>query len=192
MDVFAISPASSRPLWFLTIICVLLAVVLIALVYTGYSSRNSRVVIERDRMRLIGDFRGREVPFTLLNVSDARILDLAGNPEYAPKRRRLGTGLPGYASGWFRLRNGEKALVDLTKRRDVVYVPTSDGYAILLSLEEPGRFIETLPRSNPEAGQQSLTMQINTFSLKHRSRGDAHIFRTGRVDTQMTRLQSSV
>ena len=153
MDVFAISPASSRPLWLLTIICVLLVVVLVALVYTGYSSRNSRVVMERDRIRLIGDFWGREIPFALLNVSGARILNLAGNPEFAPKRRRLGTGLPGYSSGWFRLGNGEKALVYLTKRQNVVYVPTSDGYALLLSLEEPERFIETLQRSSPEPGQ---------------------------------------
>ena len=149
MDAFAISPASSRPLWLLTIICVLLVVILIALIYVGYSSRNSRVVVERDRIRLVGDFWGREIPFTMLDVAGARILDLAGDPEFAPKRRRLGTGLPGYVSGWFRLRNGEKALVYLTKRQNVVYVPTSDGYALLLSLDEPERFIEALRQSIP-------------------------------------------
>jgi hypothetical protein len=149
MDVFAISPASPRPLWFLAIICVLLAAVLIALAYTAYSSRNSRVEIESDRIKLVGDFWGREIPVSLLNVSGARILDLIGNTEYSPKRRTFGTGLPGYASGWFRLRSGEKALVYLTKRRDVVYVPTFDGYSLLLSVEEPERFIETLQRYSP-------------------------------------------
>ncbi len=149
MEVFAISPASPKPLWFLAIICVLLAVVLMALAYTAYSSRNSRVEIESDRIKLVGDFWGREIPFTLLNVSGARILDLTGNTEYSPKRRTFGTGLPGYASGWFRLRSGEKALVYLTKRRDVVYVPTSDGYSLLLSVEEPERFIATLQQYNP-------------------------------------------
>ena len=149
MDVFAISPASPKPLWFLAIICVLLAVVLMALAYTAYSSRNSRVEIESDRIKLVGDFWGREIPFTLLNVSGARILDLTENTEYSPKRRTFGTGLPGYASGWFRLRSGEKALVYLTKRRDVVYVPTSDGYSLLLSVEEPERFIAMLQQYNP-------------------------------------------
>jgi hypothetical protein len=128
---------------------VLLAAVLIALAYTAYSSRNSRVEIESDRIKLVGDFWGREIPVSLLNVSGARILDLIGNTEYSPKRRTFGTGLPGYASGWFRLRSGEKALVYLTKRRDVVYVPTFDGYSLLLSVEEPERFIETLQRYSP-------------------------------------------
>lgn len=144
MDVFAISPASAKPLWFVGIICMLLAVVLVALAYTAYSSRNSRVEIDRNRIKLVGDFWGREIPFKLLNVSGVRILDLTASPEYAPKRRTLGTGLPGYAAGWFRLRSGEKALVYLTRRHDVVYVPTSDGYSLLLSVEEPERFVETL------------------------------------------------
>ena len=144
MDVFAISPASPKPLWFLAIICVLLAVVFMALAYTAYSSRNSRVEIENNRIKLVGDFWGREIPINQLDVSGARILDLTRITEYSPKRRTFGTGLPGYASGWFRLRSGEKALVYLTRRRDVVYVPTSDGYSLLLSVEEPERFIATL------------------------------------------------
>ncbi len=149
MEVFAISPASPRPLWFLVIICVILTVVLVALAYTAYSSRNSRVEIDNDGIKLVGDFWGREIPFKLLNVPGARILDLTRSLEYAPKRRTLGTGMPGYASGWFRLRSGEKALVYLTRRHDVVYVPTSDGYSLLLSVEEPERFIGSLQQYNP-------------------------------------------
>ena len=149
MDVFAISPASPKPLWVLGIICVILAVVLVALAYTAYSSRNSRVEIERDRIRLVGDFWGREIPIERINASAARTVDLTKKSEYSPKRRTLGTGIPGYASGWFRLRNGEKALLYLTKYYDVVYVPTYDSYSLLLSVEEADRFVETLQQSNP-------------------------------------------
>lgn len=148
MEIFAISPASSKPLWILTVICAVLLVVLLALAYTAYSSRNSRVEIARDRISVVGDFWGREIPLNLVDVSGVRILDLNKNSEYYPKRRTFGTGVPGYASGWFRLRNGDKALVYLTKRRDVVYVPTSDGYSLLLSVEEPKKFVETLQRHN--------------------------------------------
>ncbi len=117
MDVFTISPASPKPLWMLIIICVILAVIFVALAYTAYSSRNSRIEVENDRIRLVGDFWGREIPFNQLNISSAGILDLGGNSEYSPKRRTFGTGLPGYASGWFRLRSGEKALVYLRDLR---------------------------------------------------------------------------
>ena len=144
MDIFAITPASSKPLWFLAIVCVLLAAILLALAYTAYSSQRSRVEIGADRIRLVGDFWGREIPFSMLNVSGARILDLQNHSELALKRRTFGTGLPGYASGWFRLRNGEKALVYLSRRTEVVYIPTLDRYSLLLSVDEPGRFLETL------------------------------------------------
>ncbi|MGB5602535.1 MAG: PH domain-containing protein [Gammaproteobacteria bacterium] len=146
MEVFAISPASVRPLWFIWLIAVLLILILLALAYTAYSSRHSRVEVESDRIRLVGDFWGREIPFTLLDVSAARILDLNGHSQYMPKRRTLGTGLPGYAAGWFRLHNGEKALLYLTSRDNVVYVPSTEGYSLLLSIEDAEKFIATLAR----------------------------------------------
>lgn len=142
MGVFPISPASSKPLSILAVVCI----VLVALAYTAYSSRHSRVEIDTDQIRIIGDFWGRTIPFNLLNVSGARVLDLNSAPEYYPIRRTFGTGLPGYASGWFRLRGGEKALVYLTNRQRVAYIPTFAGYALLLSVEEPDRFLSALRR----------------------------------------------
>ncbi len=144
MEVFSISPASSKPLWFIAIITALLTLVLAMLLYTGYSSQNSRVELGSDRLRLVGDFWGRTIPLELLEVSQAVIVDLDHKSEYSPKRRTFGTGLPGYASGWFRLRNGEKALVYLTRSKKVVYIPTSLNYVLLLSVEKPKRFIEAL------------------------------------------------
>jgi hypothetical protein len=144
METFPIAPASARPMWFLVFFCIVLAVVVMALVYTAYSSRNSRVEIGADGIRLVGDFWGREIPYGLLDISAAHAVDLTTRSEYSPVRRTLGTGLPGYASGWFRLRNGEKALLYLTERREVVYLPTTDGYSLLLSVADPARFLESL------------------------------------------------
>ena len=146
MEVFPISPASAKPLWFLAVICILLAVVLVALTYTAYSARHSRVEIDGDHLKLVGDFWGRAIPLKLLKLSEARIVDLDQAPEYYPKRRTWGTGLPGYASGWFRLHSGEKVLVYLTNRQRVVYVPTSVEYSLLLSVKEPERLVEALTR----------------------------------------------
>ena len=146
MEVFSISPASSKPLWFIALIGLFLTFILAILVYTAYSSLHSRVELSSNRLRLVGDFWGRTIPLESLYVSEARILDLDRRSDYALKRRTFGTGLPGYASGWFRLRNGEKALVYLTRREHVIYIPTSLGYSLLLSIEEPERFRETLQR----------------------------------------------
>jgi len=144
MEVFPIIPASAKPLWFIGVICALLALILVALAYTAYSSRHSRVELAAGSIRLVGDFWGRSIPLQTLIPSQARILDLSKASEYSPRRRSLGTGLPGYASGWFRLSNGEKALVYLTDRTHVVYVPTTAGYSLLLSVREPERFVAAL------------------------------------------------
>ena len=144
MDVFSISPASAKPLWLLIGICALLAVVLVALAYTAYATRHSRVEIDFDHIRLVGDFWGRTIPLKQLHVTEARIVDLESEPKFSPRHRTFGTGLPGYASGWFRLRSGEKALVYLTSRKRVVYIPTTKDYSLLLSVEEPDRFLIAL------------------------------------------------
>jgi hypothetical protein len=52
--------------------------------------------------------------------------------------------MPGYAAGWFRLRNGERALTYLTTRDRVAYVPVSDGYVLLLSVRNADALIADL------------------------------------------------
>jgi hypothetical protein len=63
-----------------------------------------------------------------------------------PRSRRLGTGLPGYAAGWFRLNNGERALVYLTRPKPVLYVPTTLGYSLLLSPQDPENLLAAIRR----------------------------------------------
>ena len=142
--VFPIVPASAKPIWFLAAICILLSIILAALAYTAYSARHSRFEVGNGQLRLAGDFWARSIPLQSLRLERAAILDLTQARDYAPHRRTLGTGLPGYASGWFRLRNGEKALAYLTRRDSVVYIPTSLGYSLLLSADRPREFLTAL------------------------------------------------
>lgn len=66
----------------------------------------------------------------------------------------MGTGLPGYQAGWFRLTNGERALLYLTDRRRAVYVPTTAGYSVLLSPAEPDAFVSALRAIAQRRGTQ--------------------------------------
>ena len=146
MEIFEISPASTKPLWFLGIICLLLLILFVAFTFLAYSSRNSRIELTDEYIKIVGDFWGRKIPINQLNASSAKIINLSLDTQYLPKRRTFGTGIPGYASGWFRLQNKEKALVYLTKRNEVVYVDTNDNYSLLLSLDNPEKFIEALQK----------------------------------------------
>ena len=134
MDTFPIGPVSAKPLWFFAVIIVILVGVLALIAWSSWSTRNSRVEVDATGIRLVGDLWGRHIPFEKLRLDEARRIDLRQERDYRLRRRTMGTGLPGYAAGWFRLANGEKALVYVTTQSEVVYIPTTEGYSLLLSV----------------------------------------------------------
>lgn len=145
METFPIAPAATRALWLVPVLLVAVLVPVIVLVGgTVVGARGSRFEISQAGLALHGDWYGRTIPSGQIRGQDARRVDFAAEPELAPKWRTMGTGLPGYQAGWFRLRNGEKALLYLTDRRRAVYVPTTAGYSLLLSPADPDRFLSAV------------------------------------------------
>lgn len=145
MQEFMIAPAASRAMWLMLLIPV--AVVVLVTVVLGASviaSRSARFEVSSEGLRLRGDLYGRLIPAHELRRDGIARVDLSARPELAPRWRTMGTGLPGFQSGWFRLRNGEKALLYLTDRTRAVYVPTTAGYSVLLSPRDPDAFVAAL------------------------------------------------
>jgi hypothetical protein len=140
-NIFAIVPASSGPLWF----AIILGIVLIGLLALGgyivYSSRHVRFEIADQHLRIRGDLYGRSLPLSSLILDQAEVVDLTVRPELQFKWRTNGVSVPGYNSGWFRLRNRVKALAFVTDRRQVVVLPTRDGYTLLMSVVQPQEFL---------------------------------------------------
>jgi hypothetical protein len=143
-QIFPIIPASTAP-WAVLIPTLALLVGLVVLfAWFAYSTRHVRCEVASDGLKIAGDIYGRTIPGRELIAEQARVLDLTKDTDYALARRTNGTGLPGYKAGWFRLRNGEKALAFVTDATSVAYVPTRAGYSVLLSVAEPARFLEAL------------------------------------------------
>jgi len=139
-----IAPAESRYLWLLIPVTMLLLGV-------SYFSRppcevRTRRVSQSETTawRLEGDLYGRLVPKVQLRVDGARRVDLDREEGLRPKWAAHGDWAPGYQAGWFRLRNGEKALLYLTDRTRAVYIPTTAGYSLLLSPADPDGFLSRL------------------------------------------------
>jgi hypothetical protein len=88
----------------------------------------------------------KTIPLSDLQVSFARIVDLDQEPSLRPFIKLYGIGLPAFRSGWFFLKSREKALLVLSGSRLAVYVPTSQGYALLLSPQQPEEFLAALQR----------------------------------------------
>ncbi len=149
MSTFPIAPATSRYLWLLIPVLILMIGAAALLVASVRGAHSSTFEIRPDGLRLHGDLYGRLIPRAELRVDLARRVDLTREEGLRPKWRRMGTALPGYQAGWFRLRNGEKALLYLTDRTRAVYVPTTAGYVLLLSPADPDAFLSRLRGDTP-------------------------------------------
>ena len=148
-ETFAIAPAGARPLWFLVPVFLLWLAGMAFLGVVWFGSQRARFEVSPAGLRLRGDLYARLIPASRLRGGAARLVDLRTAPEYRPTRRTFGTGLPGYAAGWFRLASGEKVLLYLTDRTRAVYIPTRDGYAVLVSPADPPALLAALQRVAP-------------------------------------------
>jgi len=139
--VFPITPASIRVLAVVGII--LIPLILLMGVIT-FSAKNTRVVVDDEGLHIKGALYGRFIPKESIIREGSKILNLNVEREFRPVMRTFGIGFPGYSEGWFRLANGERALLFVTDRFNVIYVSTTEGYSVLLSTAHPEEFIDAL------------------------------------------------
>jgi hypothetical protein len=144
VQVFPIPPASGRIVWFMATVMALLLGVMLLLGWVAWSTRHSRAEVTPEGLKLVGDLWGRTIPRETFRLDEARVVDLRNEPDLRPRSRTMGTGLGGFAAGWFRLANRQKALIYLTDRSRVAYLPTHDDYLVLVSSAEPERLIAAL------------------------------------------------
>lgn len=149
MHTYPLAPAESRYLWLIIPLVLLLLGVVAVLMITIWGSRAASFTVSPAGLQLNGDLYGRLIPAADLQIDGARRVDLATETALAPKWRRMGTGLPGYQAGWFSLMNGDKALLYLTDRGRAVYIPTTAGYCLLLSPQDPDGFLQSLRALRP-------------------------------------------
>jgi hypothetical protein len=155
MQEFVIAPAGARPFWILVPVMVILVGVVILLAVAAIGSRSARFEVSGAGLRIRGDLFGRTVPAHALAAGQARRVDLRNTPALQPRRRTFGTGLPGYRSGWFRLANGETALLYLTDYDRAVYIPTDQGYSLLVSPADPDGFVDAVRRMGNRQGRSA-------------------------------------
>lgn len=136
--------ASSNARWGFVALGLIPLLIGLGLVASGLNT--PKLEITEKGLRLSGELYGRFIPSTELKLEQSRLVDLKREPNLAPVIRTFGTGLPGYSTGWYRLRNGEKALLYLTDRSHAVYVPTTAGYAVLVSPKDPASFLAQLQK----------------------------------------------
>ncbi len=141
MEVFTLVPGGDRQRWILTVLSII--PILLGLWLLWSSLKKTQFELGPEGLNIGGEY-GRFVPRKKIRIAESRIVNLETDKQFAPTLRTFGTGLPGYNAGWFRLANGEKALCYLTDKKYVVYMPTTDGYSILLSVANSDGFLQKL------------------------------------------------
>jgi len=101
-----------------------------------------------DKALLTGIFGWKKVPVSELDLDAAVVLDLEQHRELQPTFKLAGTSMPGYRSGWFRLRDKRIAYLLLTDWRRVLVLPKRDGKVILFSPQRPDALLDALRRAN--------------------------------------------
>ena len=146
--VFGIIPASSGPytaIWIISIVvCLILVLVAAMFITTGYQSRHLKYTVNDEGLRISPGLYTRSIPWGDIDREGIKVLNLNIDTAYQLKRRTNGAGLPGFAAGWFKLANDEKALAFVTDRNRVVYIPTHRDYSVLLSVSQAEEFADVL------------------------------------------------
>ena len=145
-EIFPIAPASSSALLLLLPIAIILVVGLVIVIFTATTIGRGSVEVSSVSIRITAPLYGRSIPLASVMTEQARVIDATTDPNLRPKWRTNGIGLPSYAAGWFKLQNGEKALVLMTNRRRVLYFPTREGYSVLVSAAEPDKLLSSIKK----------------------------------------------
>jgi len=142
--VFGIIPASSGPYIFTWVLSLFLVAVIALFVFISYSSRHTNFTVSDAGLNIGPGLYGRFIPREDIDAGGVKVLNLNTDAGYKPKWRTNGAGLPGYSAGWFKLQNKEKALLFVTDRSSVVYIPTRKDYAVMLSVRDADEMAEVI------------------------------------------------
>jgi len=150
-ETFSLIPVASRtPLfnWILFPIILLIIGAVVLLASTLLSIPQIKFIVSPQELKITYPFYGRTIPLQELKLTEARLVNIQKEPDLKPIWRTNGVGLPGFGGGWFKLKNKERALLFLSDTKQAVYLPTTRGYVLLMSPENPKRFLERLKQNN--------------------------------------------
>lgn len=121
-----------------------LAVVAFALLY---SPGPPRLTLGRDTLTI----HDRFYPVTLnardVDLSKARVVDIAIDPGWRPTARTNGFANAHYHSGWFRVSSGQSARMYWADAKQLVLLPAKNGSApVLIEVSDPEHFLVELRR----------------------------------------------
>lgn len=122
----------------------LAALVLILWVIIDRLLRWHRLTLDASGLDIRTSFYRRTLALAELELDAARVVALHERTEFKPMLKLNGIGLPGFHSGWYRLRDRSRAFVAITRGPRVWWIPTRKGHALLLQPRQPQALFDAL------------------------------------------------
>lgn len=135
-----IAASRANPPWGI-LLAISLPLVMLAGVFSLMLAKNS-VEISGEKLVIKAAFYAQEISLSDLDIAEAKVLGESNSIAFG--LRENGIGLPGYQAGWFRLRDGGKAFVAVTRGPANLRIPTLKGYELVLSVKNPTAFLNAL------------------------------------------------
>jgi len=111
--------------------------------YKAYAVEHAIVKVTAEAIEIEGMYPKRIIRGNIV-LDGAKVLNLKRDKSVRLTRRNNGINLGGYRAGWFEVNHEGQALVVITDRSRVVYLPTREDYVVMLSMDDPEYFLETL------------------------------------------------
>jgi hypothetical protein len=142
LSVFPIAGSSpSRWRWFFVLAAVVVAVPSLVALLVVFWPDHVRFEVTPAGLKVRGSLYGRTIPAAAIRVEGTRRLSIDDTPGIYPNRRTNGIGLPDYSAGWFELNDGRSALLFVTDWSRTIVVPTTSGYDLVLSPDDPDALV---------------------------------------------------
>ncbi len=129
----------STTVW--TIVSLIIAILILVIVLILAPILFFSIKVSTDKIRL-GAFLTPSITVKREDVTLIDVIELNEHPELKPVMRLLGMGLPGYKLGWFKLANGSKAYLALSRWGDkAVAIKLVDGTYVIIAPKNFKEFI---------------------------------------------------
>ncbi len=106
--------------------------------------RRHRLQLDAGGLEVVTSFYRTRVGLDALRLDQARVADLGERTELKPVLRSNGFSVPGFKSGWYRLRNGRRTFVAGVGERRWLWLPTTGAHDLLLQPGDPQRLLQQL------------------------------------------------
>lgn len=107
------------------------------------SMRRAAVVASAQALEVRSSFYRCRVALHELDLVHSRVVSLDEHPELRPLLKTNGFSLPGFRSGWFRLRNRRRGFVAMADGPRVLWL-TGNAHDLLLQVRDPASLLARL------------------------------------------------